>query len=220
MANFLQFPVNTCHAVHVLPGGDASNSTASGNQQQPSLLPSASVEKLQINIRSLSVSSSSTTSTAACTDVCSAGTCSINSFMDASCQSTSTPSSCSAAKKELDYDNNDEIPGSRSTLDQALDNIMKRRRRERHHLSIARDLLHGLEDDEDDFSSDEDSADDEESVKHISSTIFPSRSTSEAQAPTCNIERGFLSLGQPRRRERHPFAVAELFMQDLEDEER
>ena len=222
MANFLRFPASTRHAVHALPGGDASHSTTNGDQHQPSLLHSASMEKLRINISSLSVSSSSTTSTAECTDVCSTG--SADAFMAASCQSTSTPSPCSATKKEHDHDNHDEIPGSRSTLDQALDNIMQRRRRERHHLSIARDLLHGLEDDDDDFSSDEDSDDDKESAKHNSSTtatpFLSTRFMSEAQMPTCNIERGFRSLAQPRRRERYPFAAAEFFLQDLEDEER
>ena len=212
MANFLQSTANTHNAMSAVSASGASSFDDRYRQSLP--LP-PSIEKLQININTDSMASSATTSTAACTDVGS-----IDSFLNSKCDtsSTSTTTPCGAAAK-VDVD----IPSqttnnSRCTLDQALENLMQRRQSERHHLSIARDLLERLEDDEEDFTTDDDSDDDEESAQHTSTVTTSRTSTSEARMP--NIERGLRSLAQPKRRERHPFAVADSFLQDLEEEER
>ena len=222
MANFLPFPANTHNALLAVSPSGASCSSEDRYRRS---LPLPSMEKLQINIHTDSMASSAIASTAACTD---AG--SIDSFMNSKCDTTSSSSTSSttpcgaAAKDDADMIPSQTTNNSRCTLDQALENLMQRRQSERHHLSIARDLLERLEDDEEDFSSDDDSDDDEESAQHmhISTTctrISTSRaSTSKVRMP--NIERGLRSLAQPRRRERHPFAVAEFFLQDLEEEER
>ena len=213
MANFLQSTANTHNAMSAVSASGASSFDDRYRQSLP--LP-PSIEKLQININTDSMASSATTSTAACTDV--------GSFMNAKCDtsSTSTTTPCGAAAKDDADIPSQRTNNSRCTLDQALENLMQRRQRERHHLSIARDLLERLEDDEEDFSSDDDSDDDEESAHHmhISTTCISTSRASTSNVRLPNIERGLRSLAQPKRRERHPFAVAEFFLQDLEEEER
>lgn len=208
MANFLSSPANTHNAMSAVSPSDAS----SRDDRYWQSLPLPSIEKLQVNINTDSMASSATTSTAAYTDVGS-----IDSFMNVKCDSsTSTTKSCGAAKDDADIPSQT-TNNSRCTLDQALENLMQRRKSERHHLSIARDLLERLEDDDEDFTTDDDSDDDEESAQHISTVTTIRTYTSEVHMP--NIERGLRSLAQPKRRERHPFAVAEFFLQDLEQEE-
>lgn len=199
----------------------SSSGASSSDDRYRQSLPLPSIEKLQININTDPMASSSTTSTVACTDVGS-----IDSFMDAKCDTstatTSTTTPCGAAEEHGAHITSPTLKNNRCTLDQALDSLMQRRKSERHHLSIARDLLERLEDDEEDFSSDDDdSDDDEEPAQHIStvttSRIYLLANASEVRMP--NIERELRSLSRPKRRERHPFAVAELFLQDLEEEE-
>ena len=192
MANFLQFSANTHNAA--MPAVSSSGASSSDDRYRPSL-PLPSTEKLQVDINtdtaSTSKASSSSTSTVACADVGS-----IDSFMDDNCDAGEHDATCNIPTIPSSTTNN-----SRCTFDQALDNLMQRRKSERHYLSIARDLLETLEDDEEDFTSEDDSR----------------TSTSEIRMP--NIKRGLRSLAQPKRREIHPFAVAEFFLQDLEEEE-
>lgn len=193
MANFLQFSANTHNAA--MPAVSSSGASSSDDRYRPSL-PLPSTEKLQVDINTdtastTSKASSSSTSTVACADVGS-----IDSFMDDNCDAGEHDATCNIPTIPSSTTNN-----SRCTFDQALDNLMQRRKSERHYLSIARDLLETLEDDEEDFTSEDDSR----------------TSTSEIRMP--NIKRGLRSLAQPKRREIHPFAVAEFFLQDLEEEE-